>query len=399
MASKATSERQRGLHKALLIAASLAIVLAAGPVLAQEEEVVAPAGATAELEATPAVVTDEAPGDGYQEGGLGGVLAPLEVIPAEPAPGQQPDPGQPPGVTPENPDASQEGQSPDDPTGDQNPAQQAARAAGQAAQEARLAASDAEEAAQSTVQQSSASPEDVEFAQQAAQEARLAASDAEEAAEHAQQAAAQEDAPAAQEAAREAQRATQEAQQASGAVQQVAQQAAQQVVDDFGGPDEVKEAYTRAVQAAWSAADKGDSAAFAAESNSNKGPKQTPRKPLLAAARRPRAKPLPRKPLAAKGAARTLPASRSRRRRRRVRERHRGNYGVCAGWLSTLAWRGRNPRGRRSRRCPQAHLVLEISSSIAIRRGGLLRPPGSESRTLGSTGRDDRNPRPAGRRP
>ncbi len=278
MASKATSERQRGLHKALLIAASLAIVLAAGPVLAQEEEVVAPAGATAELEATPAVVTDEAPGDGYQEGGLGGVLAPLEVIPAEPAPGQQPDPGQPPGVTPENPDASQEGQSPDDPTGDQNPAQQAARAAGQAAQEARQAASDAEEAAQSTVQQSSASPEDVEFAQQAAQEARLAASDAEEAAEHAQQAAAQEDAPAAQEAAREAQRGTHEAQQASGAVQQVAQQAAQQVVDTFGGTEDIKDAYTKALQATPSAGAGGGNVAFAAESDAEKGVRAYPEK-------------------------------------------------------------------------------------------------------------------------
>jgi hypothetical protein len=39
MASKATSERRRGLHKALLIAAWLATVLVAGPVLAQEEEV------------------------------------------------------------------------------------------------------------------------------------------------------------------------------------------------------------------------------------------------------------------------------------------------------------------------------------------------------------------------
>ena len=64
MASKATSERRRGLqHKALLIAAWLATVLAAGPVLAQEEEVVAPTGAIAEPEGTPAT-TDEAPGDG-----------------------------------------------------------------------------------------------------------------------------------------------------------------------------------------------------------------------------------------------------------------------------------------------------------------------------------------------
>jgi hypothetical protein len=202
MASKATSERRRGLHKALLIAAWLATVLVAGPVLAQEEEVVAPTGAIAEPEATPAATTDEAPGDGYQDGEIGGVLIPLEVTPAEPASGQEPDPnsGQPSGVTPDNADAAQEGQSPDDLTGDQNPAQQAALAAEQAAQEARLGASDAEEAAQSTLQQSSATPEDVEFAQRAAQEAQLAASDAEEAAEAAQQAAAREDAPAAEEA-------------------------------------------------------------------------------------------------------------------------------------------------------------------------------------------------------
>jgi hypothetical protein len=276
MASKATSERRRGLqHKALLIAAWLATVLAAGPVLAQEEEVVAPTGAIAEPEGTPAT-TDEAPGDGYQDGGIGGVLIPLEVTPAETASGQEPDPnsGQPSGVTPDNADAAQEGQSPDDPTGDQNPAQQAALAA----QEARLAASDAEEAAQSTLQHSSATPEDVEFAQRAAQEAQLAASDAEEAAEAAQQAAAREDAPAAEEAAREAQQATQEAQQASGAVQQVAQQAAQQAVDTFGGTEDIKDAYTKALQAARSAGDKGDSAALAAESDAGKGANTDPEK-------------------------------------------------------------------------------------------------------------------------
>ena len=281
MASKATSEKRWGLHKALLIAASLAIVLTAAPVLAQEEEeVVAPTGAIAGSEATPAATTDEAPGAGYQDGEIGGVLAPLKVIPAEPASGQQPDPDseQPPVVTPENPDAAQEGQSPHDPTGDQNPAQQAARAAGQASQEARLAAFDAQEAAQSTLQQSSASPEDVEFAQQAAREAQLAASDAEEAAEVAQQAAAQEDAPAAEEAAREAQQATQEAQQALGAVQQVAQQAAQQVVDTFGGTEDIKDAYTKALQAARSAGDKGDSAALAAESDSGTGVNTDPEK-------------------------------------------------------------------------------------------------------------------------
>jgi hypothetical protein len=280
MASKATSERRRGLHKALLIAAWLATVLVAGPVLAQEEEVVAPTGAIAEPEATPAATTDEAPGDGYQDGGIGGVLIPLEVTPAETASGQEPDPnsGQPSGVTPDNADAAQEGQSPDDLTGDQNPAQQAALAAEQAAQEARLGASDAEEAAQSTLQQSSATPEDVEFAQRAAQEAQLAASDAEEAAEAAQQAAAREDAPAAEEAAREAQQATQEAQQASGAVQQVAQQAAQQAVDTFGGTEDIKDAYTKALQAARSAGDKGDSAALAAESDAGKGANTDPEK-------------------------------------------------------------------------------------------------------------------------
>ena len=271
MASKATSERQRGLHKALLIAASLAMVLAAAPVLAQEEEGVAPTRAIAEPEATPpAATTDSAPGAGYQDGGIGGVLVPLEVIPADPASGQQPDPGsgQPPSVTPDNPDAAQEGQS---------PAQQAALAAGQAAQEARLAASDAEEAAQSTLQQSSASPEDIQVAQQAAQEARLAASDAEEAAEVAQQAAAQEDVLAAQEAAREAQQATQEAQQASGAVQQVAQQ----IVDAVGGAagaDDVKDAYTTALQATPSAGAGGGNVAFAAESDAEKGVRADPEK-------------------------------------------------------------------------------------------------------------------------
>ena len=274
MANKATSERRRWLHKALLTLVSLATVLAGAPVLAQE--ITEPTGAPTEHGATPyqygvpptfdetsgtdyaprSVVPNDyvdqpgavydTPDPGYQGAQLEGNVDPLNLVPVEPDPGPEPYSR----VPPEN----------------QDPAQQAVLGARQAAQDAQLAAFDAQKAA-STVQQSSAPSEDTQFAQEAAQEARIAASDAEEAAEVAQQAAAEEDAPTAQEAAQEAQQAAQEARQASGAVQQVAEQAAQQVVDNSGGAD-IKDAYTKALQAARSAGAKGDNVAFAAESSS-----------------------------------------------------------------------------------------------------------------------------------
>ncbi len=269
MASKATGEKRRVLHKALLISASLVMVLATAPVVAQETPAsvgtLEEPGATSYQYDAPATI-GEAPGAAYQDGETGGGFAPLEVIPSEPAPGQPPDPGHPPGVVdPGVPDDAQRGQPPGEPTGSQDLAQQAARFAQQAAQEAQLAASDAEGAA-STVQQSSASPEDVQVAQQAAQEAQLAASDAQEAAELAQQAAAQEDTPAAQEASQEARQAAEEAEQTSGAVQQVAQQ----VVENFGGTGDLKEAYTRALQVARSSGAESDNVASAAEPDRKK---------------------------------------------------------------------------------------------------------------------------------
>lgn len=268
MASKTTGERRRVLYKPLLISASLVTILAAAPVLAQEAP--APAGMLEELGATsyqydtPAA-TGEAPGTGYQGGEIGGGLAFLEVLPVNPTPGQSPDPGHPPSVVnPRDPGDEHVEQPPGDPTGSQNLAQQDARFAQQAAQEALLAASDAEGAV-STVQQSSASPEDVQVAQQAVKEAQLAASDAQEAAELAQQAAAQEDAPAAQEASQEAQQAAKEAEQTSGAIQQVAQQVAQQAVENFGEAKDLKEAYTRALQVVQSSDTESDNVASAAE--------------------------------------------------------------------------------------------------------------------------------------
>jgi len=267
MANKATSERRRWLHKALLTLVSLATVLAGAPVLAQD--ITAPTGAPTEHGATPyqygvpptfdetsgtdyaprSVVPNDyvdqpgavydTPDPGYQGAQLEGNGDPLNLVPVDPDPGPEPYSR----VPPEN----------------QDPAQQAA-------QDAQLAAFDAQKAT-STAQQSSAPSEDTQFAQEAAQEARIAASDAEEAAEVAQQAAAEEDAPTAQEAAQEAQQAAQEARQASGAVQQVAEQAAQQVVDNSGGAD-IKDAYTKALQAARSASTKGDNVAIAAESSS-----------------------------------------------------------------------------------------------------------------------------------
>jgi hypothetical protein len=274
MANKATSERRRWLHKALLTLVPLATVLGSAPVLAQD--IAAPTGVPMEHGATPyqsgvpptfdetsgtdyaprSVVPNDyvdqpgaaydTPDPGYQGAQLEGNVDPLNLVLVVPDPGPEPSSR----VPPEN----------------QDPAQQAVLGARLAAQEAQLAAFDAQKAA-STLQQSSAPSEDTQFAQEAAQETRIAASDAEEAAKVAQQAAAEEDAPTAQEAAQEAQQAAQEARQASGAVQQVAEQAAQQVVDNSGGAD-FKDAYTKALQAARSAGAKGDNVAFAAESSS-----------------------------------------------------------------------------------------------------------------------------------
>lgn len=278
--SKATGEWRRRWDKALLIAASLATVLAAAPALAQETATT-PAGALEAPGATPyqyyaPATTGDAPGAGHQGGELGSGLT-LEVIPSEPAPDQQADPGQPPGGVLEDPGDVREGSSPGDPTGNQNLAQQAAQEAQGAAQAAQLAASDAQEAI-STVQRSSAPAEDVQVAQEAAQEAQLAASDAQEAAEDAQQAATREDVSAAQESAQEAQEAAQEAQQTSSAIQQVAQQVAQQAVENFGDTGDLKNAYARALQVARSAGGEGDNRALAAESDPEKEAEADPEK-------------------------------------------------------------------------------------------------------------------------
>jgi hypothetical protein len=281
IASKATGERRRRLRKALPIAASLAIAVAAAPALAQE--IAAPAGTLEGPRATPyrsdtPTVTGEAPSTGYQEGEIGGIITPLEVIPSGPAPGQRAaDPGQPPGANLEDPDARAD-QDPGDPPGNQDLAQLAAQEAQEAAEEAQLAASDAQEVV-STLQRSSAPSEDVQVAQEVAQEAQLAASDAQEAAEVAQEAATQEDVSSAQEAAQVAQGAAQEAQETSGAVQQVARQVAQQAVENFGGsPGDLKDAYTRALRAARSADAEGDNVALAAESGPEKGAQADPEK-------------------------------------------------------------------------------------------------------------------------
>jgi hypothetical protein len=267
IASKGTGERQRRLHKVLPIAASLAVALAVAPAVALAaapalaQETAAPAGTLEGPGATPyrydpPAVSGEAPSTGYQEGEIGGILTPLQVIPSGPAPDQQ---------------ASDSGQPPGDPPGNQDLAQLAA-------QEAQLAASDAQEGV-STLQRSSAPSEDVQVAQEVAQEAQLAASDAQEAAEVAQEAATQEDVSSAQEAAQVAQGAAQEAQQTSGAIQQVARQVAQQAVENFGGgTGDLRDAYTRALQAARSADAGGDNVALAAESDPEKGAGADPAK-------------------------------------------------------------------------------------------------------------------------
>jgi hypothetical protein len=218
MGSEATGKGRRRLRKALLIAASLAMVLAAAvPVLAQEST-----SATGVLMKTGAAyaITDEVSGASYsltsksvdldayvgqrvtvhgtpvsgdQNGETGGSPNLLNVTGVDTAaPGQQPDPGP--------------GQYPDNSSGTQDTAQQAAQEAQQAAQEARQAS----DTAQLSVQQ--AAPASAQSAQEAAQEAQQASDAAQAAAQVAQQAASSGDVQTAQAAA-------QEARQASGAAQ------------------------------------------------------------------------------------------------------------------------------------------------------------------------------------
>ena len=247
MRGKATGERRRGWRDALLIAVSLAMVLlSAAPGLTQESNT--STGASEEPEAPPyqddtQAITDEAPGtdrsptsDGASQGdtGYGTPVSgdqnseiggnpdfPNLTGTDESAQGQQPDPGH---LT-------------SDPTEEQHDAApNAARVAQQAAQEARQASDDAQAARavpQSSVQE--------EVAQQAAKHAWQASEAAQTAAQAAQEAAARNDVQAAQEAAETAQR-------ESGAAQ-AASQAVQQAIEWAIGTD-VKDTYTRALQAA-----------------------------------------------------------------------------------------------------------------------------------------------------
>jgi hypothetical protein len=265
MGSKATGERRRRLRDASLIAVSLAMVLVtAAPGLTQESNPSTGASETPEAvpyQDDPQAITDEASGAGHsptsegasqgdtgttpvpgdQNREIGGDPTFLNLAGADVAPqGQQPGPEHP----------------PSGPTEDQhNAARKAARAAQQAAQEAQQTSDAAQEVATRAIRQA-AVPEEAQAAQQAAQEARQASDATRVAAQAAQQAAARNDVQAAQEAAETAQR-------ESGAAQ-AASQAAQQAIEWIVGTD-VKDAYTRALQAARTTDAGGNNAASTAE--------------------------------------------------------------------------------------------------------------------------------------
>ncbi len=259
------AERRRGLRKALLILASLALSLSiAAPTLAQESIVVT--GLLEKPEVTTYqygvyAITDEVSGSRYalQAANLNAYVGRRVTVYGTPVPGYQNGEieGGPDLLKVTGADVPAPGDEPNNPLEEQygvdNTANEATLGALQAADIATEAAREAERVAT----QEDASQGDI----QAAQEAQQAADTARAAAQTAQQAAAQEDAPAARVAA-------QEARQASGVAQttRTAAQDARQAFGQQGSDEDIRDSYNKALQAARSASADGN-AAFAAESN------------------------------------------------------------------------------------------------------------------------------------